>query len=405
MKVTSIEMIPVFVPFEATTRWHWGCREGANRLILKVNTDQGIVGWGETTSGAVNTLKSIEPLLIGSNPLHVETFLSKIQYLIYDSNTALEDSAGLEIAIWDIVGKYLGQPIHNLIGGRYRSKIPIALWCFYRYKGLTGAGGEDSPEKVAKFCKSRIEAQGFKTIKLKFGVMEPTVEVETVRAVRDAVGKSINIRIDPNGAWTLGTAINVIKQVEECNLEYIEDPIGYFNLDGMARIRALSRTPICANGSVHSHYDLSRVIHAKAADVVLSDVQMQGGIYNSKKLAHTAEAFGIGLSVHGSEYLGITMAALLHFISATPNITYAADVYYPHLQDDILKGGKLGCLDGHMHVPEGPGLGIEIDEKKVQEYNQQFNTSWQKLREKGVGIPGYHADWRNPEYIPRFGQW
>lgn len=405
MRIKSLEAVPIFIPFEATTRWHWGCREGANRLIVKLSTDNGIIGWGETTSGAIHTIKAIEPLIVGENPFDIEKILSKYHYILIDNNTALEYSAGIEIAIWDIIGKALKQPICNVIGGNYRTRIPIALWSFYRYKGEKGIGGESTPEQVADFCYSKIKEQGFTTIKLKFGVMEPAVETETVRAVREKVGNQINIRIDPNGAWTLGTAMNVMKNVEKYNLEYIEDPIAYTNIEGMARLRRLFKTPICANGIVHTHYDLAQVIRQGAADIVLADVQMQGGIYNSKKLAAVAEAFGIGLSVHGSEYLGITMAAQLHFISSTPHITYAADAYYPHLKDDILKAGKLSCEKGYMKVPGGYGLGVEVDEDKIAKYHNLYETVWKKIREKGKSFPGYHPDWRNPGYIPKLGQW
>ncbi len=405
MKIVSIEATPIFIPFEATTRWHWGCREGANRLIIKISTDDGIHGWGETTSGAMHTMKAIEPLILGENPLHIERILSKMQYMVINNKAALEDIAGFEIAIWDIIGKALKQPIYNLIGGKCRNKVPISLWSFYRYKGEKGGGGESTPEQVADFCDSKIKEEGFKTIKLKFGVMEPVVEIETVRAVRERVGNQINIRIDPNGAWTIGTAMNVIKNVEEYDLEYIEDPIAYTNLEGMARLKMLFKTPICANGSVHTHYDLAQVIRMGAADIVLADVQMQGGIYNAKKLASVAEAFGIGLSVHGSEYLGITMAAQLHFISSTPHITYAADAYYPHLKDDILEGGRLVCERGSMKVPDGYGLGIDVDKDKLDEYRKLYETVWKKIQEKGKSFPGYHPDWRNPDYIPKHGQW
>ncbi len=405
MRIEKIETIPVFIPFEATTRWHWGCREGANRLIVKLTTTDGIVGWGETTSGATQTIHTITPLILGEELCAIERILSKLQYLVMDNNSALEDAAVVEIAIWDALGKTLKLPVASLIGGKVRNAVPIALWTFFRYKGGNGVGGEETPDQVADFCLKRIKEHGFRTVKIKLGVMDPEVEIETIKAIRERIGSKINIRIDPNGAWTIGTALKVMRSIEDCGLEYIEDPVAYHDLEGMARLRSMFRTPLCANGSVHTHYQLAQVIRMKAADIVLSDVQMQGGIYNAKKLAAVAQAFGLGLSVHGSEYLGITMAAQLHFVSATPAITFACDAYYPHLTDDILVGGKLCCKDGEMFVPDGYGLGIEVDQERLAKYNRAYETTWQGLREKGKACPGYHPDFHNPGYIPVMSQW
>lgn len=407
MKITSIETTPVFIPYKATTRWHWGSREGSNRLIIQVHTDAGLVGLGETTSGAQQVVDGfLAPLVAGEDPSQIERFMAKVYARAHETERSISEAmSGVEMALWDLLGKECGRPVCDLAGGRYRDPVPLSLWIFFRYPGECNPEGELTPERVAEFCAGEVARYGFGTVKLKFGVMEPEVEMETLRLVRKALGTKVRIRIDPNAGWTIGTAMRMMAVAEECQVQYVEDPVSTHNFRSMARLRSTFRVPICGNGVVWTTYDLAKAIMADAIDIALADVSMQGGIYNSKKLAAVAEAFGVPLAIHCSEYLGITISALLHLAASTPQIKYAMDTYYPYLTDDVITGGLMDYSGGAMKVPSGPGLGVQLDPEKVGKYHELFNTYWLPRERKHAHIPGYHPDWRRPEYVPVVEEW
>jgi glucarate dehydratase len=219
VRITSIETQTFFVPFSTITRWHWGTRRGADRLLIRIGTDEGIIGLGETEADSKPTVEGLAPLLIGEDPFDIERILAKCQLQTFSRSVATA-VAGLEIAIWDILGKYCGVPVSKLLGGIYKESVPISGWVHFRY----GRHDESTPEGMTKSAKSLIKDYGYGTIKLKLGVLDTSSEINAIRMVREEIGPEVNLRIDPDAAWTLGTAVNVLKRVDDLNVEYAEDP-------------------------------------------------------------------------------------------------------------------------------------------------------------------------------------
>jgi len=398
MKITDIKVTLVTMPFEAPVRWAFGVRTGTNRTIVRVFTDEGIVGIGETYGGKSTALgvESLKPLVIGEDPFNIERIVSK--FTGFSGRGVLPighpiNFAPIEVACWDIMGKALDTPVCNLIGGRGRKKIPTAGFVYYRYKEDKGVGGESTSEDIVKYCSDLIDKYGFKTLKLKLGVFNPKVELKTIKEIRETFGEEIKLRADPNAIWSVETSIQILKELEKYNFEYFEDPT--WNLEGMAKVRKKVHVPLATNMCVISFDQIPPAVRLGAIDVILSDIFQWGGILNSKKMAAVAETFQLGLGMHDNAALGVSTAAMLHFAAAVPYLTYAIDHHYHYCIDDIITK-PFEYEDGCMPVPDGPGLGVELDEDKMEKYSKL-------IEEKGEARHTF--DPYRPDWIPMMPSW
>jgi len=398
MKIIDVKATPVVVPFEAPVRWSFGVRTGTTRTIVKVFTDEGIVGLGETYGGRPTALgiENLKHLVIGEDPFNVERIVSK--FFGFGARGMLPVGhpiffSALEIACWDIMGKALNTPVCNLIGGKTREKIPTAGFVYYRYKSSEGVGGESTSEDVVRYCSNLIDKYGFETLKLKLGVFNPRVEIKAVKEIREALGEEIKLRADPNAIWSVGTSIKTLRELGKYDFEYIEDPVP--GLWGMAEVRRKVNVPLATNMCVIYFDQIPPAVELGSIDVILSDLFQWGGILNSKKLAAIAETFQLGLGSHDNATLGVSTAATLHFAAAVPYLTYAADHHYHYYVDDIITE-PFEYEDGCMTVPRGPGLGVELDEKKVDKYTKFL---------KEMGEARHTFDPRRPDWLPMQPSW
>ncbi|MEK5444709.1 enolase C-terminal domain-like protein [Fredinandcohnia sp. FSL W7-1320] len=392
MRVSSVEITPVNIPLKAPIRWPWGIRTGITRNIVKVHTDNGLVGYGETMGGTQieSLMKGMAESIIGSNPFDLELILSKFQLTSYFSGYAgLAAIAGIETALWDVMAKSVDKPLYELLGGLYRSRVPFSAYVFYRYPGVK-EGGETTPDEIVGFCKRLVSDYGFSDIKLKGGVFAPNHDIDTIAAIRQEFGDDMGLRIDPNAVWSPSTALEVSRKLLEYNLEYLEDPTP--NLEGMARIRRDVPIPLATNMCVVDFDQIAPAFRLGSVDVILGDTHKWGGILATKKLAAVCETLQFGFSLHSGCELGISTLAYAHVAASTPVLSFAADSHYMHLTDDILKGGLLRFKDGMLDVPNKPGLGVELDEDK-------FGLFAERYKEQGV-LPGT-GDQFNPNWIPK----
>jgi len=392
MRVSSVEITPVNIPLKAPIRWPWGIRTGITRNIVKVHTDNGLVGYGETMGGTQieSLMKGMAESIIGSNPFDLELILSKFQLTSYFSGYAgLAAIAGIETALWDVMARSVDKPLYELLGGLYRSRVPFSAYVFYRYPGVE-EGGETTPDEIVGFCKRLVSDYGFSDIKLKGGVFAPNHDIDTIAAIRQEFGDDMGLRIDPNAVWSPSTALEVSRKLLEYNLEYLEDPTP--NLEGMARIRRDVPIPLATNMCVVDFDQIAPAFRLGSVDVILGDTHKWGGILATKKLAAVCETLQFGFSLHSGCELGISTLAYAHVAASTPVLSFAADSHYMHLTDDILKGGLLRFKDGMLDVPNKPGLGVELDEDK-------FGLFAERYKEQGV-LPGT-GDQFNPNWIPK----
>jgi glucarate dehydratase len=373
MRIQDIIATPVTVPMEAPLRWSMGVETGTTRTLLRLITDEGLVGIGETYGGetTVHAVQFAKPFLIGMDPCEVRLIVNKLQSfrISYESNVPLFVVGGIEMACWDVTGKKLGRPVYSLLGGTTRKEIPFAGYLFYRYKSETGAGGEDCAEAIVTRAEELVARHGFEVLKLKGGVFPPEEELRTVKLLREKFLLPLRLRFDPNAAWSVETGLRVLPRMAEYQLEYAEDPT--WNLEGMSLIRRDVPVPLATNMCVIAFDQIPPAIRMRAVDIVLSDVHYWGGLINNQKLAAVCETFQLGLGMHSDRELGVSTAAMLHLAAATPYLSYAPDSHYHDQMDDVITNPfhfHKGCL----LVPEGPGLGVSLDKVKVEKYHRAF---------------------------------
>jgi glucarate dehydratase len=373
MKIREIAATPVTIPMEAPLRWSMGVETGTTRTILRVKTDEGLEGIGETYGGD-STVRAIEfaaPFVIGMDPFDIKLIVNKLQSfrISYESNVPLYVIAGIEMACWDLVGKALGRPVASLLGGIARDQVPFAAYLFYRYEGEKGVGGENCAEAMADRCQALVEAYGFRSIKLKGGVLPPEEELRTVRLLREKFASPYRIRFDPNAAWSVETSLRILPRMGECEIEFVEDPT--WNLEGMGLVRRDVRIPLATNMCVISFDQIAPAVRLRSVDIILADVHYWGGLSNNQKLAGVCETFQLGLGMHSDRELGVSTAAMIHLAGATPYLAYAADSHYHDQVDDIITE-RHRYHNGCFNLPQGPGLGVSLDEEKVEKYHRVY---------------------------------
>lgn len=376
MQIERVETIRVNVPFEAPILWSQGYRSSTTRTLIKVHTDEGITGIGETKgdNGIEEMIKEMGAKLKGEDPFNIENILEKFHMKAYfNGYFGLSAVAGIEIALWDIIAKKADKPLCQMIGGMYRKEVPFSGYVFFRMKSEeTGKGGEKTAEEIIRFCDQAVAEHGFNCLKLKGGAHDPKHEIGVLRAMREHFGPEFKLRIDPNGCWSPQTAIKYARELDEIGLEYLEDPC--WGIEGMSRIRKDIHIPIATNMCVVDFDTLPVGIRENACDIILADPHKWGGIWATKKLAAVCDTFRLGMSMHAGAELGVSTAVNIQLAASTPQINYSIDGHYHHELDDIIKGGKHKYVNGMMRVPDAPGIGVELDEEKVAYYHERFKN-------------------------------
>jgi len=390
MKIRDVRVTPVSVPVEAPMRYSTGSDSAIHRLIVEVQTDEGLVGLGECNAGAAREARLREslPLVIGSDPFNTERLRWQIgappeAKLFGNVNHTF---AAVEFACLDIQGQVAGRPVHDLLGGRVRQHIPLAAYLFYRYSNAEGHGAIDNAATMVDFAQRVVGQHGFETLKFKAGVLPPDEELEAILALRKAFPRH-RLRVDPNAAWSVSTALRLAHKLRDCDLEYLEDPT--WGLRGMARVNAQCPwLPLASNMAVATPEDIAPMVGLDAVDVVLIDPHFYGGLRQARCVGAALELLNVDVAVHSQGELGISMAAQLHLAASLPSLTHAPDAHYHHLTDDIIEGGKLAHFRGGMHVPTGPGLGVKLDRKKLMKYHELARKMQTFTQTSIVGDPG-----------------
>jgi glucarate dehydratase len=392
MKIRDITATIVTVPLEAPLRWSMGVETGTTRALLQLHTDEGIVGLGETYGSAdtEHALALARELLVGVDPREIGVVHHRLGVfrIGYETSVPVTLRAGIEMACLDAAGKAAGRPVASLLGGAVRDRVEVAAYVFYRHE-FEGRGGESTPEELVARAEDLVERHGFRAIKLKGGVVSPEDELRVVRALRERFPDA-PLRWDPNAAWSVPTSLRVaeVLRAEGISLEYLEDPTA--ELEGMSQVRARTAVPLATNMCLVSYEQLAPGIRLGAVDVVLSDVHFWGGFLGNQKLMAVCETFGLAVGMHSDRELGISTAAMVHLAAASPLLSYAIDSHYPDQVGDVISE-PIEIRDGHIDVPRGPGLGVELDPDEVERYRRVF-------LEHGAASEFY--DPRRPGWVP-----
>jgi glucarate dehydratase len=387
MKIVEMQVIPVAFP-DPPLRNSTGVHEPfALRTLVRLATDEGLTGWGETYGGAqaVAWLEGAREWVIGADPFAVEALRLRVP----EPRTC----SPLEVACLDIVGQALGQPVYNLLGGKVRDPIEFSAYLFFHFD-CPQYGECLAAEAMLEQARRMVREHGFRSLKLKGGVLPPDEEIRAIRLLREDLGPEFRLRLDPNAIWSVETSIRVTNELEGM-LEYMEDPT--WGMEGMAEVRRHVRTPLSTNMCLTAFSHFPEGIRLGAVDVVLADHHYWGGLRATQEMARICETWGLGVSMHSNSHLGISLAAMLHGAAATPHLSYACDTHYVWIEEDILEGDPPRFEEGCLPVPEGPGLGIRVDEDRVArmaeeyrkcgltrrgdaEYMRKFVPDWQPLR-------------------------
>lgn len=343
-------------------------------LIVEVYTDKGIVGLGEGPHDHYRPLievqqymfqKLVKPRLLGEDPFNIEKIVGDAHMTLRSSHSSIIAHPALvaaaEMACWDIMGKALNLPIYKLMGGKVREKV--ATTAFLAVK---------SPKEMARDAVAAVE-EGIKTIKLKVG-LDPQEDVKIVEAVRNAVGDGVTLRADANQAWSVGTAINQCRKLENYDIQFIEQPIPRWDHDGLVRLRRRINVPICICEGLTQLPPLMSLIKKEAIDFVSSDPWRMGGLTGFKKLCSICEVEGIPVVTHTPTF-GISQAAWLHACISSRAVKYACDLEVSkigvHRVADIITK-PFRHKNGYVEAPEGPGLGVELSKEEMNKWEKYF---------------------------------
>jgi L-alanine-DL-glutamate epimerase-like enolase superfamily enzyme len=400
-RITRVSTFPFHVPFAAPVNagddyaYEWGVfgtKEGASGVLVKIETDEGLVGWGECSvvfhpyqpvSIFTEAIQSMARYAVGWDVLAPERLVASLyshagwHFTRAFANYAL---AGIEMAMYDCIGKCAGLSLSQCLGGAVRDRVPF-MYFLYR----------DELSRTVSEAKRAVEA-GFETLYTKVGVDPPEEDIERLTALRDAVGPRIQIRVDANETWSVAKAVRVIRQLEHLDLEFVEQPVLAQDLEGMATVRSRCRTPIAADQSARTIHQMLEVVRYRAADVVCSDPGSAGGISAARKHAAIAEAAGLPMFIHSNVELGVGTAALVHLAASFVNCTYASQTEYQFVRDADVLVEPLTIAGGSIGVPTAPGLGIDVNEDAAMALAEEC------ARTNGSGVSS--ADLENAKYLP-----
>ena len=358
MQVTSVTIWLVEVPQKepvAPYRSHVRTSSTTTKGIVRLETDEGLTGWGEYNLNFLPGLdlaamrKSASEWMTGRDPLRITEF-----HQTCPLETRLK--SGVELAMWDIAGKAAGLPVAVLLGGIIREEVELAA-CM----------GIQSYERAGEIASMYVE-QGYTTLKTKAG-SDADEDYEMARGVHDAVGDRLKLRLDPNRAYSPAEAAELAKRLERFELQYFEQPIPAEPLADAHWLRQQTSTPIALNESVVDPSSVIEIIKADAASHLLPDTHIAGGILPCVQIGHLCEAAGIPCIMHCGHDLGMKTAAMVHVAASGASYTLANDSTYYGLVDDVTVE-SLPIVNGRIRVPDKPGLGVEGDVEKLEHYSR-----------------------------------
>lgn len=368
MNITRVETIPVCVPLKQglTTKTAHGEHVVSPYVIVRIHTDQGLTGLGEATlaprwSGetsrscvaAINEL--IGPELVGQDPTQIAALRMRIDRVLKLNPFT---KAAVDMALWDLAGKAAGVPVYQLLGGKLREQVPIKL--------VVGAFG------VAEACHlaERFLDWGVRSLKVKVG-LNPEQDVARVCSIRKLAEPEVSIGIDANGGWDYATARRMIERLRDCDLQFVEQPIPPGDPEALAQLRRDTEVPLMADESLFTLADAWQLAVHRSTDIFSVYPGKHGGVLATVEIAHVARAAGIACALGSNLELGIGTAAMLHVAAALPEIAserYPADAIGPLYHEADLLTQPLALGPEFALVPDGPGLGVELDEEQVRRW-------------------------------------
>ncbi len=376
MKITEVIthqlLVNVDEPFTSSRGWYYKTK-GA--LVVEIRTDNGLIGWGDCYGPAAVNRAIIDNVLkaglIGRDPFDVEVLWEELYNKIKDyglTGMTISSISGIDIALWDLIGKAVKQPIHKLIGGAFRTKLQAYATGLY-FRDMNRLN-----EEAVEEARGYVE-QGFQAIKMKIGLGSITKDIDRVAAVRDAIGPDVQLMVDANHCFNVPQAIAIGRELQKLDIHWFEEPISPEDLDGYVEVTRKLDMAIAGGENEFTKFGFRRIIEKRAMDIVQPDVCAAGGITECKKIATLAQASSLQCVPHAWG-TAIGLAATMHYLASLPFSPPCLVPVPPMLEyeqtfnpfRDELSTTDLTHTEGFVTVPDGPGLGIEINRDVLERY-------------------------------------
>jgi len=366
--IRQVEVIPVRIPFNSSftiATSHSPTRESVDVLIVRVHSSEGVVGVGETQAwrrqGSSEVLENLahlvtslfEPALVGRSPFDVASIMSDLNAIAYNS---LYAQAAVGDALYDLMGKLLDKPVHELIGGRSRDRIPVGFV----------ASIMSSRDAMIDQIQAAYE-KGYRHIRVKIG-LDAEHDLENIRHLREHFGNKIVLRADANGGMSYETALPLLRKLEKYALEYVEQPVPGWDLEGMADLARNTGVVLSADESLTTDHSLIEIIRRRAAAMIQTKTGKNGGIHYTRQLWTIAHAGGIGIFPGNHPGTSIHTLSVAHLCAAWPHPLITGDFQQFSVEEitqDVVKY-PVKVKDGYIEVPMAPGLGLELDEDRLR---------------------------------------
>jgi L-alanine-DL-glutamate epimerase-like enolase superfamily enzyme len=372
VKIAAVEPIPVSVPYRRREVSSQVARDGVSDVLVKLTTEDGLVGWGEACCGADTAsveaaLRAMTPFVVGRDPWNRDAMRRDVfthGLWQFRSGTGNFAWAGIDMALWDICGRACGQPLWRLLGGLQRKE---ATYFYY----------------LARDTKEGLEAQvddglksGFEVFYLKVGLGDAE-DLELVSAVRGALGPGPRLRLDANGSWTIPQALRNLRAMGEYDIDFVEQPVRDHPVGQLAEVRARIDMAVCANEGLWSEAEAYARIRARQADVYCFSPYWVGSIGGFHRLSWLAEYEGLQVCKHTHGELGLAAAAGHHVVLTLPNAVEGHQQTAHLLAHDILTEPIPIATNPRWGAIEGPGLGVDVDDEAVAEAAARYRLEGQ----------------------------
>ncbi|HKW92014.1 MAG TPA: muconate/chloromuconate family cycloisomerase [Methylomirabilota bacterium] len=360
MKIADLRVVQADIPVKRPHKMSFTTLETVNFVFVRLETSDGLVGWGEAAclggptwseesaeSVAATIERYIAPWLVGRDPTGVEALRIEMARRVQGNPFA---RAAVEMALWDLAGRSLGVPVHRLLGGRVRDRVPLS-W------SLAVA---DSSAEVAE-ARAKV-ALGHRIFKVKTAAGPLGDDVARIRRLREALGPGVSLRVDANQGWDRPTALKAVRALESYDLDFVEQPVPRWDLEGLAMIAARSTVPIMADESCFTAHDALALARLGSISILSLKVTKAGGLLDSLAIARVAEAAGMGCYVGCMIETSLGTAAYLHLALSAAPVTWGCELFGPLLLAGDVTRQPVQYADGCILGLDGPGWGVEVDE-------------------------------------------
>ena len=367
MKLAELRVVRADIPVRRPHKMSFTTLETVNFVFVRAETSDRLVGWGEAAclggptwseesaeSVAATIERYLAPWLVGRDPIDVEALRLEMARRVQGNAFA---RAAVEMALWDLAGRSLGVPVYRLLGGRVRDRVPLS-W------SLAVA----DPQAEVEEARERI-ALGHRIFKIKTGAAPLPDDVERVRRLRAAVGPAVTLRVDANQGWDRPTALQAVRALEPCALDFVEQPVPRWDLEGLAFVAERAPMPIMADEACCTDHDALALARRGAVSIVSLKLTKSGGLLGSLAIARVAAAAGMGCYVGCMIETSLGTAAYLHLALAAAPVTWGCELFGPLLLAGDVTRRPVQYADGCILGLDGPGWGVDVDEAALARWS------------------------------------